>query len=307
YRPTPRGHHSAGAATGLQSLDRVHAAAGVYLAAPGIEEALPGGVLQSVRTEAERTDAMELLAREVAATASLAETGVQICADTLGGLEALAFECTEAKIPIHGAEVGPVTRALLLRTATVKDPLHRAVLAFNVPVLPEAEGEAAAVRVFRAEVMYRLLEEYLAWKTGVAEQMEKSRRIEFVHPAKFEILDGYVFRASKPAIVGIRVLAGELRTGVRIMRSDGTEVALLKSLQKESDSVKVAAEGTELAASLDGAVVGRTVREGDILYVSLPESSVRALRAQTLTPSERGVLEEVVRLRRATEGPFWGQ
>ncbi|MHB8352483.1 MAG: GTP-binding protein, partial [Thermoplasmata archaeon] len=33
YRPTPRGHRSAGAATGLQSLEQVHAAAGVYLAA----------------------------------------------------------------------------------------------------------------------------------------------------------------------------------------------------------------------------------------------------------------------------------
>ena len=311
YRPTPRGHRAAGGPSGLQSLDRVHAAAGVYLAAPGIEEALPGGVLQSVRNEAERSAALDLLAREVAAAVTLAESGVQLCADTLGGLEALAFECGEAKIPVHGAEVGPVTRALLLRTASVRDPLHRAVLAFNVPVLPDAETDPEpgreGVRVFRAEVIYRLLEEYLAWRTERAGEIDRSRRVEFVHPAKFQILPGFVFRASKPAIVGIRVLAGELKPGVRIMRSDGTEVAVLKSLQQESASVRTAAEGSEVAASLDGAVVGRTVHEGDVLYVLLPESSVRALREQTLAPSERAVLDEVVRLRRSSEGPFWGQ
>ncbi|MGI0052809.1 MAG: translation initiation factor IF-2, partial [Thermoplasmata archaeon] len=271
--------------------------------------ALPGGVLQSVRNEAERLEVIALLAREVAATVPLADSGVQVCADTLGGLEALAFECAEAKIPIHGAEVGPVTGALMLRTASVKDPTHRAVLAFNVPVLAEArtEGSAGPVRVFRGEIMYRLLEEYLAWRTELGRRLEAARRVELVHPAKFEILRGFVFRSSKPAIVGIRVMAGELRPGVRVMRADGTEVAVLKSLQKESESVKIAAEGAELAASLDGAVVGRTVHEGDRLYVLLPESSVRALRNHPLSPSERTVLEEVVRIRRATEGPFWGQ
>jgi translation initiation factor 5B len=308
YRPAARAKGQSSSPR-LHAVPEVHAAAGVYVAAPGIEMALPGGVLRRVRTEPERLAALEELGREVASAVPIAESGVQICSDTLGGIEALAFECAQAGIPIHGAEVGPVHRAMVLRIIDVKDPLHRAILAFNVPVLPDAlpEGSSEQVQVFRGEVMYRILEEYTHWKEERSESLAKERRLELVHPAKFELLRGFVFRSSKPAIVGIRVLAGRLRPGVRIMRSDGTDVAILKSLQKENDSVKEAEAGDELAASLDGAIVGRSVHEGDVLYVSVPESAARAFRTQPLTDVERAVLDEVIRIRRATTGPFWGQ
>ncbi|HEV2316841.1 MAG TPA: translation initiation factor IF-2 [Thermoplasmata archaeon] len=309
YRPRAKAKGKENAAARLQPVSSVSAAAGVYLAAPSIENALPGGVIKSVGSESERAEAIEELTREVASTVPLAEDGVQVCADTLGGLEALAFECAQANVPIHAAEVGPVHRAIVLRTMTMHDPLHRAVLAFNVPVLPDALPETMAepVRVFRGEVMYRLLEEYAAWKSERTAELERQRRIDLIHPAKFQFLPGFVFRSSKPAIFGIKVLAGQLRPGVRIMRSDGTEVGLLRSLQRENESVKEAAEGDELAASLDGAVVGRTIQEGDTLYVALPEAAARLLRGKSLSDSERTVLEEVTRIRRATQGPFWGQ
>ncbi len=308
YRPPAKRRGKSGSSR-LDSLTEVRAAAGVYLAAPGIEDSMPGGLLRVARTATERIETEQLLAHEVSASVPLAESGVQVCADTLGGIEAFAYECSEAKIPIHGAEVGPVHRALVLRTAAVRDPLHRAILAFNVPVLPDALPAAApeSVRIFQGDVMYRILEEYGAWKNERNAELARLRRVEIIHPAKFEVLRGFVFRSSKPAIVGIRVLAGELRPGVRVMLPDGNEVAVLKSLQRENDSVKEAAEGTELAASLDGAVMGRTVQEGDILYVALPEAAARSLRGQQLSASEQGVLEEIVRIRRATHGPFWGQ
>jgi translation initiation factor 5B len=238
----------------------------------------------------------------------VALSGVAIYADTLGGLEALAFECRERGIPIHEAGVGPIGRPTVMRMAIVKDPTHRAVLAFAVPILPDAvpEGEASAVRVFRADVMYRLIEEYDAWRTERKRELEVQRRLEHVHPAKLEVLPGFVFRASKPAIVGIKVRGGTLRPGVRLMHPDGTEVGVLKSLQKEGESVPEAEENAELAASIDGAVMGRNLKEGDVLLVSLSESAARALRGQPLSPSEQGILDEVVRLHRATH-PFWGQ
>jgi translation initiation factor 5B len=111
---------------------------------------------------------------------------------------------------------------------------------------------------------------------------------------------------SKPAIVGIRVVGGTLRPGVRLMHPDGSEVGLLKSLQRESESIPEAEEKAEVAASIDGGVVGRNLAEGDLLLVVIPEASARALKDQTLTPHEREILDEVVRLRRATH-PFWGQ
>ncbi len=308
YRPVPLKEGRPSKQVRLESLPEVQAAAGVYLAAPGIEDAMPGGLLKVVHSEEEKGRVREELARESQPVTDVALTGVAIYADTLGGLEALAFECRERSIPVHEAGVGPVGRATVMRMANVKDPTHRAVLAFAVPVLPDAvpEGEASIVRIFRADVMYRLIEEYEAWRAERKRQLEVQRRLEHVHPSKLEVLPGFVFRASKPAIVGVRVQGGTLRPGVRLMHTDGTEVGVLKSLQKEGESVTEAPEGTELAASIEGAVVGRNLKEGDVLLVALSEGAARALRGQPLTVSEQSILDEVVKLHRAAQ-PFWGQ
>jgi translation initiation factor 5B len=308
YRPIALKPGTASKQVKLRSLDEVVAAAGVYLAATGIEDAMPGGLLKVVASPEEVDAARAELSHEATPVADLAESGVAICADALGGLEALAFECREHKIPIHEASVGPVNRTTVMRVADVKEAPHRAVLAFNVPILPDAlpEGDAAGVKVFRSDVMYRLIEEYDQWREERERAIRAQRRLELAHPAKFEVLSGFVFRMSKPAIVGIRVLGGVLRPGVRVMRTDGTEVGVLKALQKDGESVPQAEESTELAASIDGAVLGRNLHEGDRLLVSIPESTARALRQQELTPKETEILEEVTRLHRGSH-PFWGQ
>ncbi len=307
YRPvppkSPRSKH-----VRLESESEVEAAAGVYLAAPGIEEAMPGGLLKVVGGPDERESVRAELARESQPVADVALSGIGIFADTLGGLEALAFECREKGIPVHEAGVGPVGRATILRLATVKDPTHRAVLAFNVPVLPDAqpEGDQGPVRIVRADVMYRAIEEYVAWRDERQRALLARERLELVRPAKLEVIAGFVFRVSKPAIVGVKVLGGTLRPGVRLVRPDGTPVGVLKSLQREGESVPEAEAPAELAASIDGAVVGRNLHEGDRLLVDLSEAAARALRGRALSPGEAEVLDEVVRLHRATH-PFWGQ
>ncbi|HEV2165402.1 MAG TPA: translation initiation factor IF-2 [Thermoplasmata archaeon] len=308
YRPARVVRGRAAKRPALESVPSVEAAAGVYLSAPGIENAMPGGLLKVVRDETERAAAEAALSQESHPVADLAESGVALAADTLGGLEALAFECRQASIPIHQADVGPVARPAVLKVGALKDATHRAVLAFNVPVLADAlpPGSEAPVRVFRGEVMYRVLEEYVAWRDATATALKARQRLQLVHPAKFEVLRGFVFRSSRPAIVGIRVLAGTLRPGVRIMKADGAGVGLLKALQKDQESVTEAGETEELAASIEGAVVGRNVHEGDRLYVEIPEGAARALKSVALTDREKEVLDEVTRLRRQ-ENPFWGQ
>jgi translation initiation factor 5B len=308
YRPIQLKPGTASKQVKLRSLNEVVAAAGVYLAATGVEDAMPGGLLKVVRSPEEAEAARAELATESKPVADLAESGVALCADALGGLEALAFECRENRIPVHEASVGPVGRPTVMRVADVKDPTHRAVLAFNVPILPDAlpEGDDVVVKVFRSDVMYRLIEDYGKWREERSRELRAQRRLELAHPAKLEVLPGFVFRMSKPAIVGVKVLGGTLRPGVRLMRTDGTEVGVLKGLQKDGESVPQAEEAAELAAAIDGAVVGRNLKEGDQLLVSITESAARALRQQELTPRESEILEEVARLHRPTH-PFWGQ
>lgn len=308
YRPPPlTGRHETSSKK-LLSVPEVLAAAGVFVAAPEIEKALPGGLIKAVRNPGELASTLAELAAESQPVANLAETGVALAADTLGGLEALAYECREASVPVHVADVGPVNRPMVLRMADVKDVTHRAVLAFNVPVLPDAVPESLRdqVRVFTGDVIYQLLEEYTKWRDETQRALDAERRHEIVHPAKIQVLPGFVFRRSKPAVVGVKVLSGRLRPGVRLMSTRGEEVGLLRSLQRENEPVQEAAEGTELAASIEGATVGRTLLEGEVLYVTIPEAAARALKDRPLSDPERHVLDEVIRIRRATQ-PFWGQ
>ena len=308
YRPPPLTSRREPTTKRLVSVHDVSAAAGLYLAAPEVEKALPGGLIKSVRDAGERTATLAELARESQPVTDLAESGVGLAADTLGGLEALAFECRTASVPVHVAQVGPVHRTMVLRMADVPDATHRAILAFSVPVPSDAVPEALRdrVQVFSGQVMYQLLEQYSKWREERQRALEAEERLEIVHPAKFQILPGFIFRRSKPAVVGIKVLGGTLRPGVRVMSPQGEDVGVLRSLQKENEPVKEAEEGTELAASIDGPTVGRTLQEGDKLYVVLPETSARVLRDRPLSDSERAVLDEVVRIRRVTH-PFWGQ
>ncbi len=308
YRPPPAGPRRGAPTKKVESVPSVRAAAGVYLSAPEVDRALPGGLVKTVRSPEERATTLAELARESQPVAEFADSGVALAADTLGGLEALAFECREAPVPVHIAEVGPVNRPMVLRMADVKEATDRAILAFNVATLPDAVPESLRdhVKVFSGQVMYQLLEEYSKWRDSVRQSLEAERRQEIVHPAKLQVLPGFVFRRSKPAVVGVKVLSGQLRPGVRLMSTRGEEVGVLRSLQKDNESVKEADEGSELAASIDGATVGRTLAEGDVLYVTIPESAARALKDRPLSDSERSVLDEVLRIRRATQ-PFWGQ
>ncbi|MDE1819806.1 MAG: translation initiation factor IF-2 [Euryarchaeota archaeon] len=295
----------------MEPLTEAVAASGVQLSAPEIEKALPGGLIKVITAsggEAAAERAREELESETYPVAAVEENGVWLKADTLGGLEALAFECKEARIPIKGAEVGAVTKRDVLVMKAVKDPLSRAVLAFAVPVHPEAAATlpGADVRVFSGEVMYRLLEEYQEWKGKRQIELEQERRKALVHPAKFQVLPGFVFHRSHPAIVGVKVLAGTLRPPSRLMAKDGTDVGLLRGLQDKGDSLKEGEEGAEIAASIEGATVGRSFNEGDTLYVAISEEGARALARVELRPSEREVFDEVLQIRRSKE-PFWGK
>lgn len=308
YRPAPVGVHRGAPSKKVESVERVSAAAGVFLSAPDVEKALPGGLIKAVRTPEERATTLAELAQQAQVVTDLAESGVALAADTLGGLEALVFECRAASVPVHVAEIGPVNRPMVLRMADLKDETHRAILAFNVPILPDAVPESLRdqVKIFSAEVMYQLLEQYAKWHEEKLRALDVEQRHDIVHPAKLQVLPGFVFRRSRPAVVGVKVLSGQLRPGVRLMSIRGEEVGMLRSLQRENESVKEAEEGAELAASIEGATVGRTLMEGDILYVTIPESSARALKDRPLSDPERTVLDEVIRIRRATH-PFWGQ
>ena len=189
------------------------------------------------------------------------EWGVALAADTLGGLEALVFECRAASVPVHVAEIGPANRPMVLRMADLKDETHRAILAFNVPILPDAVPVSTGPGHLLGGSDVPAARAVCEVARGEVARPRRGAAARYRTPVKLQVLPGFVFRRSRPAVVGVKVLSGQLRPGVRLMSIRGEEVGMLRSLQRENESVKEAEEGAELAASIERGD-GRTDPDG---------------------------------------------
>jgi len=114
------------------------------------------------------------------------------------------------------------------------------------------------------------MERYEQWREEEREREKKEKLSKLILPGKFQILEGYVFRRSDPAIVGVKVLGGVLRAKWPVMREDGKVIGTIKGMQKDKKSVEEAHAGDELAVAIQGPLVGRHIDEGDILYTAVP-------------------------------------
>ncbi|MGZ4861798.1 MAG: translation initiation factor IF-2 [Halobacteriota archaeon] len=294
----------------LKRVRTVTAAAGVKIAAPGIENALAGSPLRVTTDDIDEVVAgIESEMRDIAV--STQDIGVIIKADTIGALEALAGELGRNEVPVSIANLGDVSRRDVVEAETISDPLYSVVLGFNVDVLPDAKeaAETSNVRLFVNDVIYGLIDEYQTWAEKQKTLYGKKRYETIVRPGKFKILPGYVFRQNKPAIVGIQVLGGTLRNGVSLMREDGVRVGTLKGMQDRGENVSEIGAGKEIAVSIDGPTVGRQINEGDVLYVDVPEKHAKVTEQElydALDQSERLMLDEFLAIKRK-DNPFWAK
>src|SRR5256712_9012859 len=238
----------------FDSVERVTAAARAKISASGLEGTLAGAPLRVAKPSSLKA-VVEAVAAETGPKVETSDEGILVKADALGSLEAIAFECKASETPIKFARVGPVSRRDVIDAATTPEPLHRVILAFNVPVLDDANEELSKhpdVKVLEGDVIYRLLQDYEAWVEQRKQELDVARRLRRPYPAKLLFLPEFVFRASKPAIFGVRVLAGRLRPGLALMREDGKPLGRVRSIRKGEDVVTEAVAGTEVAIAVDG-------------------------------------------------------
>jgi translation initiation factor 5B len=290
------------------SIKTAIAACGVKLAAPSLENIIPGAPLK-VAKPTNLKDVMNAVEAELKINVELKEEGIILKADALGSLEALAFELQAKEIPIRKAEIGDISRKDIVEASTSSQPFSRVILGFNVKVLPEAKDELARsdCAVFENNIIYKLLESYENWKLKKKEEIDKELRELITYPGKLKVLPGYVFRVSKPAIVGVRVLGGRIRVGQELLREDGRVIGRIKSIRREEESLREVIVGGEVAIAIDNVTVGRQIKVEDILYINIPERDAKKLAAleKELSFEEKEILERVVEIKRKKD-PFWG-
>lgn len=289
----------------FNSVDSVSAAAGIKISASDLENAVAGAPIIVVEKDVQQ--AKDRVIEETSVEIETDEDGVIAKADAIGSLEALAYELKRAEIPLKSARVGDVSRRDVVDAATIRNPLNKVILAFNVNILPDAKEEMriSGAHVIQDRVVYKLVEDYQAWLDEKKREIEAEKRMEITYPGKILLLPDCCFRVSKPAIFGARVLAGRIRPGQRLLREDGRVLGKIKSVQSEKQSLKEAIVGSEVAIAVEGITYGRQVNVGDVLYIDLPESHARALDKVELNPDENEVLEKVKEIKR-TQDTFWG-
>jgi translation initiation factor 5B len=289
--------------------DSAHAASGLKISAPDVDGVLAGTTMRVVNTPEELEEALALADAEANLSIELDEEGVTIKADTVGGLEALAKELGEIEIPIRHASIGKVNRRDVRSAENSADPLHRIIMAFATDILSDAEEEIEnsdnGVKYIGSDIIYRILEEREEWVEERTRELEEASREQVVYPGRILLLPDHTFRVSKPAVVGVRVLAGRIHVGQRLLK-DGNRIGQIKSIRSGQDSMKEAMQGAEVAVAIDGVTVGRQIDEDDVLLVDIPESHARKLRKMDLSAAEMEVLEELTAIHRK-DSHFWGR
>ncbi len=288
----------------FDSVKEVNAAAGVKISCQVMDGAIAGAPIRVVKNE--KDPAIAELTEESSIKIEIHDHGVTIKADAIGSLEALAFEAKAAGIPIRKYGVGEITRRDIVEAA-YGDKNYNVLLGFNVVMSKDASDEMSklGLKVMTNQIVYALVEEYTEWVEDMKRRNDTDMRSEFAFPAKFKILPNCVFRVSKPAIVGVRVLAGRIRLGQKLITVDGKEAGTIKSIRSGEDPMKEAKQGDEVAVGIDGVTAGRQINEEDILYVDLIESAVKQLGKMDITNDEKMVMTEVIAIKRR-EDPFWG-
>jgi translation initiation factor 5B len=137
----------------FDSVTEVSAAIGVKLLCQNIEGVVSGAPLRA--TGDDMAKALEEVAEETRMNIQTSEEGVYIKADALGSLEALAFECEKAGIPVRKYDTGMISRKDLIDTAAYGQTFHRVILAFGVDLLPEAKEALPNynLKVFASDVV----------------------------------------------------------------------------------------------------------------------------------------------------------
>jgi translation initiation factor 5B len=295
------------------SVRRISAASGVKVAAPALENALAGSPLYAVPKAKNTKEYVRMIEEEVEKLRIKTEkSGIVLKTDTLGSLEAVTEALSRHGVQIRIADIGDVSKrdVVEVEAFSLEDRLLAVVLAFNVKILPDAEEEAkaAGIPIFQSDIIYHMMEDYLRWSEEQRAAGVKAELDSLIRPCKAKILPGYVFRRSKPAIVGVEILFGRLKAKCPVISFSGKKLGEVQKIQDKGNDVQEALPGMQVAISIEDGVVGRNISEGDVLYADMPERHLKTLMTKfpsELTENDQEIIKELIQLKRR-ENPVWG-
>ncbi|MCL5888761.1 MAG: translation initiation factor IF-2 [Candidatus Thermoplasmatota archaeon] len=283
----------------------VNSACGVRIAISDKLDVIPGTTL--IESKGNRDEIIKELQEETTVKIELNEHGVTLKADTLGSLEAVAFELSSRGIKIRSTQIGEVSKRDLIDVSTLPDQIDRVLAGFNVELSTDAKSNLMNydVAVVTSKVIYSLIEGIEKWLVNKKEEMDEESKQGMPVPSKFIIMPEYIFRAAKPIIVGVKVMSGRIKVSDKLIREDGKYAGTIKSIRDGEVSKRFAEAGQEVAIAIDGVTLNRQISADQPIYVDITEDVVKKLRERSLDEKTMETLEEIIKIKRK-ENIFWG-
>ncbi|MCE7737610.1 MAG: translation initiation factor IF-2 [Candidatus Heimdallarchaeota archaeon] len=291
----------------------IYAAAGLKISAPNIADAIAGGAIFAAKTKKHIEEFKEYILEErETLQIDTEETGIMVRTDTLGSLEALLSIMKEKGIPIRSADVGDISKRDVTDASIIarNNPEWGAILAFNVKIKDEAEEIAhnEGVEIFSDPIIYRMIDAFIEWTDKLQELANANSLDDIPKPTKIEHIPEYVFKRNKPMVIGVRVLAGELKPRDVLLTEENVRVGTIQQIKFNNDPVKVATKDQEVSIAVRGPTFGRQIKKGQQLYIDLRAKHAYKLLTEfneQLTEPERKVISEMERLKKKAGLKFW--
>jgi translation initiation factor 5B len=287
--------------------DKVQASTGLRMQLIEKTEILPGMPFEIFRNNLE--ELKNKFKKEIEENIRTQKQGIIAKADSLGSLEALMTLLSEKNIPVVKAGIGNINKTdIISAKANIKiNEIDAVIAGFNVKIEDDAVEIKEKTKIIIDEVIYKLIENLEKFREEKRKEIEKRRLMELATICKLEILHQYVFRNSNPAIFGVRVAGGKLKSGLPVIDEDNEKVGRIKNIQSENKSVDEARENTEVAISVPGINFERVLGDKKFLYSEISESQFKKFKKNKdlLSENEKKILMEIAEIKRQ-KSPDWG-
>ena len=292
----------------FKPVEKIQASTGIRMQLIEKTNILPGMPFVVYKKDKEKIK--QMFKKEISESIKTDKNGIIAKADSLGSLEALLVLLRQNKIPVLKTGIGTINKTDLISAKANLDinELDAVILGFNVSPDEEVEGSTGRVKILTEEVIYKLIENLVKFREEKRKEIEKRRLMELTTLCKLKILPQYVFRNTKPAIFGVKIEAGKLRSGINLIDNDEDKIGRVKNIQSENKSVQEATENSEVAISISGINFERQLKNKEFLYSEISESQFRKFKKNKdlLSENEKKILQEIAEIKRKRKDG-WGE
>jgi translation initiation factor 5B len=287
--------------------EKVNASTGLRMQLISKDEILPGMPFEIFKNNLK--ELKEKFKKEISENIKTEKQGIIAKADSLGSLEALLTLLNEKHISVVKAGIGNINKTdIISAKANLEiNELDAVIVGFNISIDEEADKIKANAKIIIEDVIYKLIDNLIEFREKKSKEIEKKQLMELATICKGEILHQYVFRNSNPAIFGIKVLGGKIKSGLNLNNEKGEKIGRLKKIQSENKSVEWATEGMEVAVSIPGINFERQLKEIKYLYSEISKSQFKTFKKNKnlLSENEKKILMEIAEIKRQ-KNPDWG-